>query len=149
MPRAVESYREAALAHVERGEKLAAHLGSEHGEALLADETRLLSALRKKLGNELGADDIDLAAARRLYARTRLLKRHIVLSNPLLDFDELLFCKRVPTSYSHLVMQYYGWRARPGGSLFVLENPGYSLACRDISGRKAPGGEHPRAATGV
>lgn len=57
-----------------------------------------------------------------------------------MDFGELLFCKRVPTSYSHLVMQYYGWRVRPGGSLFVLEEPGESLAVRDIlDGRLADG----------
>ena len=37
-------------------------------------------------------------------------------------------------------MQYFGWRARPGGGLFVLEEPGRSLACRDIlSGRLADG----------
>ena len=71
-----------------------------------------------------------------LYFRVRSLKRRIVLANPLLDFQQLLFCKRVPTSYSHLVMQYFGWRARPGGGLFVLEHPGHSLACRDILGGK-------------
>ncbi len=67
-----------------------------------------------------------------LYQQTRWLKRHMALANPLLDFGPLLFCKRVPTSYSHLVMQYYGWRARPGGGIFKLERPGYSLACQDI-----------------
>ncbi len=125
-----ESYREAALKHLDRTEKLLEHLQSEYGDDFLAAETELLLAVKARLKQE-GSDP---AAARRLYARTRLLKRHVVLSNPLLDFDELLFCKRVPTSYSHLVMQYYGWRARPGGSLFVLENPGYSLDCRDLLG---------------
>jgi hypothetical protein len=33
-------------------------------------------------------------------------------------------------------MQYYGWRARAGGGLFVLDKPGRSLACRDITGGK-------------
>ncbi len=67
-----------------------------------------------------------------LYLQTRTLKRRIALANPLLNFGPLLFCKRVPTSYSHLVMQYYGWRARPGGGIFVLDRPGTSLACHDI-----------------
>jgi hypothetical protein len=81
-----------------------------------------------------------LEEAQRIYFRTRWLKRQIILSNPLMQFGKLLFCKRKPTSYSHLVMQYFGWRARPGGGLFILEKPGYSLACRDIlSGRLATG----------
>ncbi len=44
----------------------------------------------------------------------------------------LLFVKRVPTSYSHLVMQYFGWRARPGGGIFALERPGHSLKTRRL-----------------
>ncbi|MDP6634310.1 MAG: hypothetical protein QGG42_05395 [Phycisphaerae bacterium] len=74
------------------------------------------------------------------YLRVRWLKRSIALSNPLMDFGPLLFCKRAPTSYSHLVMQYFGWRARPGGGLFVLKDPGRSLAVRDILDGKLEGG---------
>lgn len=73
------------------------------------------------------------AARRRLYLRVRWLKRQIALAHPLMQFGRLFFCKRVPTSYSHLVMQYYGWRARPGGGLYVLENPGFSLFHRAIA----------------
>jgi hypothetical protein len=57
-----------------------------------------------------------------------------MLSNPLLNFDKLLFCKCAQPSYSHLVGQYFGWRQRPGGGLFVLEKAGGSLAVRDIVG---------------
>ena len=81
-----------------------------------------------------------LADWRRLYLQTRLLKRDILLSDPLLDFDQLLFCQRVPPSYSHLVGQYFGWRQRPGGGLFVLEQPGCSLAVRNIVGGQLPAG---------
>ena len=74
------------------------------------------------------------------YVRVRAMKRRLALSNPLMQFGPLLFCKRVPTSYSHLVMQYFGWRARPGGGLFVLERPGYSLETRDLLGDRLSGG---------
>ncbi len=37
-------------------------------------------------------------------------------------------------------MQYYGWRARPGGGLFVLDEPGRSLRARDILAGKLAGG---------
>ncbi|MCL5095968.1 MAG: GH36 C-terminal domain-containing protein, partial [Candidatus Omnitrophica bacterium] len=77
---------------------------------------------------------------RGLYLRARWLNREIALANPLMDFGKLLFVKRIPTSYSHLVMQYFGWRARPGGGLFVAEKPGYSLEVRDLlDGRLASG----------
>ena len=73
-------------------------------------------------------------AWRSLYLRTRLLKREIALSNRLLNFGPLLVTKRVPPSWSHLVAQYFGWRQRPGGGIYVLEQPGYALACRDVLG---------------
>jgi alpha-L-rhamnosidase len=85
-----------------------------------------------RLSGASAAGDGSLEGCKRFYLEVRRLKRRIALANPLLRFGKLLFCKRVPTSYSHLVMQYFGWRARPGGGLCVLENPGRSLACRDI-----------------
>ncbi len=32
-----------------------------------------------------------------------------------------LFVKRAPTMFPHLSDQYYGWWARPGGGLYLLE----------------------------
>lgn len=72
------------------------------------------------------------APACQRYLQAHALRRAIALSNPLMRFNDLLFCKRVPTSYSHLVMQYYGWRARPGGGIFILDSPGHSYAAGDI-----------------
>ena len=46
----------------------------------------------------------------------------MALANPLLDFDDLLFVKRVPGSFTHMSDQYYGWFSRPGGGVFVLED---------------------------
>ena len=86
----------------------------------------------EQLGTLAARPVTSLDERRAIYLRTRWLKRQVVLSNPLLQFGKLLFAKRVPTSYSHLVMQYFGWRARPGGGLFVLDEPGRSLAARDI-----------------
>ncbi|MFQ5808470.1 MAG: discoidin domain-containing protein, partial [Armatimonadota bacterium] len=58
---------------------------------------------------------------RKLYLEVRRTVRDLALSNPLLDFDRILFVKRVPTSYSHMSDQYYGWWSRPGGGIYVLE----------------------------
>jgi len=65
-----------------------------------------------------GASD---AARRDLYLQARTCLRRLALANPLLDFDDLLFVKRVPGTFCHMCDQYYGWFSRPGGGLFVLE----------------------------
>ncbi|MDX9868901.1 MAG: hypothetical protein RBT78_13360, partial [Kiritimatiellia bacterium] len=74
------------------------------------------------------------------YLRARLLKRAALLSDPRLAFGELLFCTRRNPSWNHEVAQYFGWRQRPGGSLFALEKPGLSLARRDLLAGKLPQG---------
>ncbi len=132
----VGSYQQAALRHMASAQKLLSSLSRQH---VLPQQAAMMEKLQR-LSERVAAADLSLSAARRLYLETRAAKRQIALSNPLLDFGPLLFSKRVPTSYSHLVMQYYGWRARPGGGIFVLERPGYSLSCRDILAGQLNGG---------
>jgi hypothetical protein len=67
-------------------------------------------------------------------------ERQALLDGALPKDTPLLFVKRVPTDYSHLVMQYFGWRARPGGGLYVLEKPGYSLHVRNLLEGQLEGG---------
>ena len=74
------------------------------------------------------------------YLRTRLMKRAALLADPTLNFGKLLFCTRRNPSWTHEVAQYFGWRQRPGGSLFVLDKPGVSLACRDLIAGQLPAG---------
>ena len=70
---------------------------------------------------ELAALPAD-TSAEALYLRARALQREQALRDPLLDFDTLLFTKRVPGSYSHMSDQYYGWWSRPGGGIYLLKN---------------------------
>lgn len=58
-----------------------------------------------------------------LFAEVSRLRRQIAFSNPLLDFDRLLFIKRHRATFEHMCDQYYGVNARPGGGVFVLEDP--------------------------
>lgn len=56
-----------------------------------------------------------------LLLRARAATRALALANPLLDFDRLLFVKRVPGSFSHMSDQNYGWWSRPGGGIYILD----------------------------
>ncbi len=123
------TYAQATEEHLDKARALLADLRRGHSASFLAAEAARLEELAASKGDESSR-----------YLAVRALKRAIAFSNPLLDFDQMLFCKRVPTSYSHLVMQYYGWRARAGGSLFVLDKPGRSLATRDIIAGQLPNG---------
>ena len=59
-----------------------------------------------------------------LHAQACQVARQIAFCNPLLDFDKLLFLKRHDSGgVYHMCDQFYGCNARPGGGLFVLENP--------------------------
>ncbi len=105
---------------------------AEGYEAAIAATTEKAGALAADLGVACAtADPADAAPCLR-YLRAHAQRRKTALDNPLMQFGRMVFCKRVPTSYSHLVMQYYGWRARPGGGIFLLDKPGYSFAAHDI-----------------
>jgi len=54
------------------------------------------------------------------FLRARALQRQLSLANPLLDFEALLFTKRVPASFNHMSDQYYGWWSKPGGGIYIL-----------------------------
>lgn len=96
-------------------EKRAAEMRAEgqYVDRVLAD----LAALRQEVGrlktNEVAADH---------YLKARFIQRRLVLANPLLDFDAILFNKRVPGSFNHMSDQYYGWFSKPGGGLYLLRH---------------------------
>ena len=50
----------------------------------------------------------------------RWIRRELLLKDPLINFDAMLFAKRVPGSYSHMSDQHYGWWSRPGGGLYLM-----------------------------
>jgi len=61
---------------------------------------------------------------RDVYFAARRVARKIAFANPLLAIDKILFIKRHdPGGLFHMVHQYYGFCAKPGGGLFVLEDP--------------------------
>ncbi len=116
-PRDAASARRILEQGVERGRKLAASLrglgaGVDGDVAALEEAAAALKDL---------APDALRDAQRGLYLKARRAIRSMAFKNPLLDFDSILFAKRVPTSFTHMSDQYYGWFSRPGGGLYLLE----------------------------
>lgn len=107
---------------VERGLQLAHHLGQLGPETAgaIAPEVAVLQSVAeaaKSLSDRAGGP-----AQRRLYLEACRAVRRISLANPLVDFDRVLFVKRVPGSFTHMSDQYYGWWSRPGGGIHLLED---------------------------
>jgi hypothetical protein len=108
-----------------------------YATARVIERGRLLAAALRRLGAKIDAEAaaLEQAAAqlerlpkeapgdaqRQLYFQARWAVRKMALANPLLDFDQVLFAKRVPPAFPHMSDQYYGWWSRGGGGLYVLD----------------------------
>jgi len=69
--------------------------------------------------------DASVQARRDVYLRTRWLIRRLVLANPWLNFDRLLFVKRfTQETYPDVCLNHMPWVSKPGGDICVLEKPG-------------------------
>ena len=77
-----------------------------------------------------------------LWREVHLLRRKIVLQNPLADTGPIAFVKCVPTNNSIMQQQCIGRFARPAGGIFVLEEPGKSMRCRALTEGKLPRGAY-------
>ena len=110
--------------------------------ALLADLKRMhpapefdpLEEELDRLRTESRKVDVGKTAGRRtLFDEIRRVRRRIAFSNPLLNFDRILFLKRHLAVYNHMCDQYYGITAQSGGGLFVLSDPfGPEPKIRDV-----------------
>jgi hypothetical protein len=82
----------------------------------------------------------DSPAMEQLWRRVHELRREIVFRNPLTRTGPLLFVKQAPSMFSHQLTQYYGSCARPGGGVFVLEEPGRTMHSRQLAAGALPPG---------
>ncbi|MDP6523783.1 MAG: hypothetical protein QGH15_06130 [Kiritimatiellia bacterium] len=103
-----------------RTEALLADLSKKIKPAQSKEFTSQLSALRKKI--EQAGDAATAEQKTSLFAELCGLRRRIAFSNPLLDFDKIVFMKSKYTT-NHCCDQYFGFNAKPGGGIYVLSNP--------------------------
>ena len=127
---AAQAFRPEAL--ILEGDRDPADVVLRRTAALVADLKRMptapaLGALEAELARlqaeGKSADAADAEARRSLFDKARTLRRKIAFSNPLLDFDKLLFIKRHRSTFNHMCDQYYGINAPPGGGLYILHDP--------------------------
>ncbi|MCF7848551.1 MAG: hypothetical protein K9M45_06850 [Kiritimatiellales bacterium] len=128
--------------HVQaRRELLSEQVFRKDAMILPTDRDALDVVLRRtrKLMSDLGSKDwkkefqtlekatttvvVDDPARWELFQETSNLRRKIAFSNPLLDFDRIVFLTHKLAKAGHMCDQYFGFHANPGGSLYVLENP--------------------------
>lgn len=109
-----------------RTNALLAHLQGMENAPDLAAQAAALERLRGRVEAVQGGASTDEAVLRELFRDITAVRRRIAFSNPLLDFDRILFIKRhrATGGYSeHMVDQYFGIYANPGGGLYVLQDP--------------------------
>ena len=109
---------------IERGRRLVARLRGKASRDDLEPLAAKLDELDRRLSSLESAGEVPEAVRCEVYLDARRLVRKIAFANPLLDFDKILFVKRHdPGGLYHMVHQYYGFGAKPGGGLFVLCDP--------------------------
>lgn len=91
-------------------------LGMENTPDLAAESAALV-----RLMERCGKVPLGSAARTTLFNEVCALRRRIAFANPLLDFDSILFLKHHRARFEHMVDQYFGFHAVPGGGVFVLE----------------------------
>ena len=107
-----------------RARKLAARLSEGVEPKRLAPLVAKLRELEARVEKLEAQEKTSADAWKKLYLEACSIRRRIAFTNPLLDFDKLLFIKRHdPGGPFHMCDQYYGCNARPGGGLFVLLDP--------------------------
>ncbi|MCC6417157.1 MAG: PD40 domain-containing protein, partial [Gemmataceae bacterium] len=137
------SYAEATARTLQRGDALLRDLAA--GDVSLVEEQRQWHQLRQRHEEQARAKGVSEHAQEQLWLQVHSLRRRIALRNPLAQTGSIVFAKQVPGSFSHQLTQYLGRFARPGGGLFVLEEPGQSMKCRQLVADALPEGsyQHP------
>jgi hypothetical protein len=140
--RVPDTYAAAIGRTLKRGDALIGRLRAE-GVSLKQHQARW-SQFQSRFKKLIATRSASQRAWEGLWRGVHRTRRHIVLSNPLARFKGLVFVKRAPSVFSHQLTQYYGACARPGGGVFVLESPGESMRCRELTAGLPQGScQHP------
>lgn len=109
----LQLWRAAALSAVQLAEATLTFV--ERAGGALPTAPRDLAALRARIEGAAAETD-----CKPLYLEARWLRRELILTHPLLDFERLLINQHPPPLISHMVDQYLGRWSRPGPGLVLL-----------------------------
>lgn len=132
------TYEAAIEAVIAQGTKLAERLhGIQTAQRAAAAWNRTVAEWRAQRERVGSADE-----HRQHYRRLREAKREMLFAAARDLLGPVVFVKQVPGCFSHQLTQYYGRYARPGGGVFVLLEPGRSMAIRELVGRQLAAGSY-------
>ena len=112
--------------------------------SMVSRQLTMIESIRRKLEQRVEASPEDLTGHRRLWLAARQAARPIVLANPAIDFDEVLFVKRHPVhSHRNITGSQYPWVHKPGGDICVQTGLAPGSPVRGVlAGRLGPGHVH-------
>jgi len=126
-----------------RADQLHADLSRRAGVPDLSAAAAALNRLRHDVQH---ADTLDPEAAQALYVKIRRAARNLVMHNPLVVSQPVLFLMR-PRHAGHgqMLYEYIGWYYRsakphPDAGVYVLEEPGRSMKIRPLVSNAARNG---------
>ena len=140
-PRDSVTYTAAIERMFERGDLLLDELDSR-GHRFDA-ETAEWERLRSKRERLAADEEASEAVWEKLWRGVHQLRRRISLKNPLANTGPVVFVQDVPGgAYSSHIVSFHGDCARPGGGVFVLEQPGQSMRVRALVRDQLPQGAY-------
>jgi len=125
-----------------RAQALVADLSSMERPPGLEKEAAQIASLAEKVRR---ADQLDEAGRLALYHQIRSVTRSAALQNPLLAGKPLTFMKRrrfICQMLHEYLGYFYDYGDIAGGGIYILEQPGRSLAVRDLIGGRLPKGNY-------
>ena len=127
---------------LQRGELLGSDLTSMPNPPNLEQERSDLKHFQKQLQS---ANTLDENARLELYKKIRWTVRKISLKNPLIASKKIVFMKRkrfICQMLHEYLGYFYDYKDISGGSVCILENPGYSTELRDLISDRLPRGNY-------
>ncbi|NQT51111.1 hypothetical protein HQ576_03625, partial [bacterium] len=111
---------------------------------MVARQLAALAGIRRQLVESLQNAPDDLTAHRTLWLAARHATRPIVLANPAVDFQQLLFVSLYPAhSHRNITGSQYPWVHKPGGDICVKSGLEPGSAVRGVlQGKLGPGHVH-------
>jgi hypothetical protein len=140
-PLSLESLEDAIVRTIRRGELLIADLTEMGLQSDLFTRWHDLCQDWARIQTQKTSPDA-VHAYESLWLKLRALKRQIAFLNPDLVGKRMIFVKNAPSIFSHQLTQYTGNCARPGGGIYVLEEPGQSMVARNLVPKDFPLGSY-------